>query len=343
MMETFLRKKLGGVVDSLAWHSMHAIARRQENRVRPFFPEYLTALPSDPAILFPAPATPNRAGVHTTAWKKQGSHWRRDFAFPSALRSPHSQNDTVFVRLFAPQKEGQRPAIILLHGLMNVTLLAYRPFIKTILASGATAHALELPYHHRRAPRGSISGDLFHTANLETTLQAVQQAVSDTRRLIKLLHHDGAPRVGLLGFSLGAWIGGLTACCEPDLDFAFLGMPPVHLNHLVWHSTLGAQLRRRFAAQGWDEDFTAAFYDKLDPITYRPLLPRESLHLYAAQFDSLIAPERIQELRRAWAMPSLRFYPAGHLTIMISRQLQRDFRRDLQTRLAGSCLHAPLQ
>jgi hypothetical protein len=119
-------------------------------------------------------------------------------------------------------------------------------------------------------------------------------------------------------------------------------MPPNHLNQLVWHSTLGAQLCRRFRAQGWDEKFTAPFYDKLDPISFQPLLPPENLQLYAAQFDSLIALEHVHALRQAWARPALRLYPDGHLTIMISQQLHRDFRGDLQNMLAY-CNATPIE
>ncbi len=330
----YFHKTFGGVIDRLAWRSMHFIARRQEKRIRPYFSEELNGLPADPALLFPAPLPPALAGIKTTRWEKRGARWQRDLSFPSAWPSSHFENNTAYVRAFAGAPEARRPAIIMLHGLMNVTLAAYRPFIKAVMENGAAAYALEMPYHHRRTPLGSISGDLFHTANLEMTFHAVQQAVSDVRRLLQILRQDGAPRVGILGFSLGAWIGGLLACCEPELDCAFLGMPPHDLNHLVWHSGLGAQLRRCFAAQGWNENFTAAFYDKLDPLSYRPLLLPEHLQLYAAAFDSLIPLERVQALRRAWSSPPLRIYPHGHLTIMISRQMHRDFREDLRNQLA---------
>ena len=333
-VKTFWRRKFGAWIDALAWRSMHAIARRQESKVPAQFPEELRSLPAEAALLFPAPPSPDQAALKNSAWKKRAGFWRRDLGFPSAMASPYPKNNFAFTRVFAGQPGEQCPAIILLHGLMNLSMLAYRPFIKAVIANGATAYALELPYHHRRTPPGSISGDLFHTADLSLTLRAVQQAVSDTRRLILLLRNAGAPGVGILGFSLGAWIGGLVACCEPELDFAFLGMPPHRLNELVWLSALGAQLRRRFTAQGWDEKSTAAFYDKLDPITYRPLLPPGQLQLYAAEFDSLIALARVQALCRAWSAPQLRVYPHGHLSIMISRQLHRDFSEDLRHRLA---------
>ncbi|MGH7496163.1 MAG: alpha/beta hydrolase family protein [bacterium] len=335
------RKKIGHWIDSLAWHSMHAISWRQERNIRPFYPDDLQhSAAADPALFFPAPEPPAQTEIKYAVQERKGGSWRRDFAFPSALPSLHAENNFVFVRALAAQKEWQRPAIIMLHGLMNVSMIAYRPFINAVLASGAAAYALELPYHHRRTPRGSISGDLFHTTNLRMTLHAVQQAVSDTRRLIKFLRRAGAAQIGILGFSLGAWIGGLAACCEQELDFAFLGMPPNHLNHLVWHTALGVRLSRRFAAQGWDESSTASFYDKLDPMAYPLLLPAENMHLYAAEFDSLIALDHVHALRRAWEMPSLRIYPHGHLSIMISRQLHRDFRRDLQKQLTRAVDYA---
>jgi hypothetical protein len=291
------------------------------------------ATAADPALFFPAPAPPAPTEILHPPAERWQRNWRNDFAFPSAVRSSHPENNLVFVRAFATQREWRRPAIIMLHGLMNVSMIAYQPFIKAVMASGASAYALELPYHHRRTPRGSISGDLFHTANLEKTLHAVQQAVSDTRQLIKFLREAGAPQIGILGFSLGAWIGGLVACCEPELDCAFLGMPPNHLNHVVWHTSLGSRLCRAFAAQGWGEDTTAWFYDKLDPIAYPALLPPENMQLYAAEFDTLIALDHVHALRRAWSMPGLRVYPHGHLSIMVSRTLHRDFRRDLRNQL----------
>ncbi len=329
-----LRKRFGQLVDALAWRGMHAIARRQESRLIPQLPQTHEMLLPHVTRMFSPPAEHTLQFVNGAAWEKRGKTWRRDFAFPSALPSPQARNNTVYVRTYAPERELHRPAVIVLHGLMNFTTAAYSPFLRAIVEAGACAYILELPYHHRRTPSGSISGDLFHTIDLVLTQQAVQQAVADVRLLVRYLRGAAAPRIGVLGFSLGAWIGGLVACCEPELDFAMLGMPPNNLNELVWHSALGAQLCRRFAALGWSPKTTAEFYAALDPITYRPLLPRERIQLYAAEFDTLIALEQVYELQRAWGMPNLRTYAHGHLTIMISRQLHQDFRADFTQRIS---------
>jgi len=339
--KNFWRKWFGRGIDRLAWHSMHLIARRQEKKVAPSYPADLRQPLADPAALFAASTGQAACDVQYTPWEKRRDHWRRDLSFATALPSRIAENDRVFVRSFAARPEASHPAVIMLHGLMNVSMIAYRPFIQAVLDYGATAHALELPFHHRRTPRGSFSGDLFHTANLARTMHAVQQAVSDTGQLLATLRQAGAPQVGVLGFSLGAWLGALVACTEPELDFAFLGMLPCHLNQLVWHSALGAQLRRRFVEQGWDEKLTAPLYDRLDPVNFQPQLAPGRIHLYGAQFDTLLAPAKLRALQRAWGMPPLRLYPHGHLTIMIARQLHRDFRENLQQQLACAPTQQP--
>ncbi|MEK7729968.1 MAG: alpha/beta hydrolase family protein [candidate division KSB1 bacterium] len=340
-MKPLLGKQIGRLVDALAWRGMHAIARRQEARHTPQLPAaQLPAARPLAAHMFPPPAEPALQSLSGAAWKPRGKIWQSDFAFPSASPSPHAQNNTVYVRAYAPERASHnralpRPAVLVLHGLMNFTTAAYAPFLRALVEAGAGAYVLELPYHHRRAPAGSLSGDLFHTSDLALTQHAVQQAVADVRVLVRYLRRDAeAPQIGVLGFSLGAWIGGLVACCEPDLDFALLGMPPSNLNELVWRSALGAQLVRRFAAQGWSPETTAEFYAALDPLSYQPLLPPEHIQLYAAEFDTLIALEQVYALQRAWGRPNLRTYPHGHLTIMLSRQLHRDFRADFMRQLS---------
>ncbi len=335
-MKRFWYKRLGHFVDALAWNGMHAIARRQEPHLTVQLPRAHVVMQHEAALLFPQPNHSAASRLNSSAWRQHGKTWRQDFAFVSPVLSEYETNNVVHVHAYAPEPAMHSPAVIVLHGLMNFTTAAYAPFLRAIVAAGASAYILELPYHHQRTPRGSLSGDLFHTIDLAQTQHAVQQAVADVRTLMLVLRGKGAPQIGLLGFSLGAWIGGLVACCEPELDYAFFGMPPNHLNELVWHTALGAQLAQRFAEFGWTSETTAAFYRALDPLSYQPVLPCAQIQLYAAEFDSLIALEKVYALQRAWGQPHLRIYPHGHLTIMLSRQLHRDFRLDFAQQLDSS-------
>ena len=328
------RKHFGQFVDALAWRGMHAIARRQELHLTAQMPAMNFTTQPNVKLMFPAPEEDGMRSFRIGAWQKHSGMWQCEATFSSPLPSPHARNNVVYVRAHAPERALHLPAVIVLHGLMNFTTAAYAPFLRAIVDAGASAYILELPYHHRRTPRGSLSGDLFHTIDLNMTQHAVQQAVAEVRLLMRYLRDAGASHLGVLGFSLGAWIGGLVACCDTQLDFAMLGMPPSHLNELVWRTALGAQLARHFAKLGWSSENTAAFYAALDPLTYQPLLPRERIQFYAAEFDTLIALEKVQALRRAWGGAEVRAYPHGHLTIMLSRQLHRDFRADFARQIA---------
>ncbi|MDZ7266810.1 MAG: hypothetical protein ONB48_06500 [candidate division KSB1 bacterium] len=319
-------------LDELFCRGMQMIARRQE---RQFPPLPATAPPgAQTASLFPPVARCRREEVRRTAWQRQGRIWRCELAFPSALASAWPENNTVFVRTFAPQPDLSLPAVIVVHGLMSLSTLAYRPFLQAIVAAGAAAHFIELPYHHRRTPAGSFSGDLFYTANFELTWQAARQAIADIRRLTHGLRAGEAPVTGILGFSLGAWLAALTICGEPELDFALLAMPPASFNDLVWEAALGRRLRMQLERAQWSRPQTAALTARLDPLSYQPLLSRERIEVFAAAHDAIVPLAHVRALQQAWSLVHVHEYAAGHLTIMLSPQFKRDaslaLRRHLQ-------------
>lgn len=327
-------------LDELFCRGMQTIARRQQRKFPPLSPTASRA--AQAASLFPPVSACRSEEVQGTACQRQGQVWRRDFSFPSALVSAWPKNDTVFVRTFAPERQLHRPAVIVLHGLMSISTLAYRPFLQAIVAAGASAYFLELPYHHRRTPPGSFSGDLFYTANFELTWQAARQAIADVRRLALYLRANAAPVIGILGFSLGAWLAALTVCGEPALDFAVLAMPPASFNDLVWDSVLGHRLRAQLERAQWSRPQTAALTARLDPLGYRPLLPPERLEIFAAAHDAIVPLTHVRTLQQAWSVPRLHEYAAGHLTIMLSPQFKRDAANVLQLQLQQGRRAAPV-
>lgn len=322
-------------LDGMFCRGMQAIAGRQEGKFPPRFLDLSEHNVSDPHLLFPEPPALANDEIRGAAWERQGKCWRRDFTFPSPLPTLHRKNDFVFVRTYAPERQLHLPAVIVLHGLMSISTVAYRPFLRAIAEAGASAYFLELPYHHRRTPAGSFSGDLFYTADFEMTLHAVRQAVADVRRLAHYLREAEAPVVGILGFSLGAWLAALAACAEPELDFALLAMPPAALNDIVWESPLGGRIRRQFENAQWRRAVTAKFYRQLDPVTYHPLLPRDRIEIFAAEHDAIIALKNVLALQNAWAIPRLHQYPAGHISIMLSSAFKTDATSAVQRQLAG--------
>jgi len=329
-MKISLRRSAARGLDELFCRGMQTLARRQQRR---FPPPQNTAYAIPEGALFCQPSACDTKEVHGTPWQRRGQIWRRDFSFPSALASAWPENNTVFVRIFAPDHRPQRPAVLVLHGLMSISTLAYRPFLHAIVAAGATAYFIELPFHHRRTPASCFSGDLFYTANFQLTWQAARQAIADVARLVRYLRATEAPVIGILGFSLGAWLAALAVCGEPELDFALLAMPPASFNDLVWDSVLGHRLRAQLERAQWSRPQTAVLTARLDPLGYRPLLPPERLEIFAAVHDAIVPLTHVRALQQAWSVTRVHEYAAGHLTIMLSPQFKRDAANALQGQL----------
>lgn len=334
-MKTSLHAGWSRWLDGMFCRGMQAIVGRQEGNFPPrFFNFSKDNITGRHALFAELPALASEE-IRGAAWQRQGKCWRRDFTFPSPLPSIHRENDFVFVRTYAPERQLHLPAVIVLHGLMSISTVAYRPFFRAITAAGASAYFLELPYHHRRTPAGSFSGDLFYTADFEMTWHAVRQAVADIRRLTHYLHEAEAPVVGILGFSLGAWLAALAACAEPELDFALLAMPPASLNDIVWESPLGGRIRRQFEKTKWPRTVTAEFYRQIDPLTHHPLLPGDRIEIFAGSHDAIIPHKNVLALQSAWAIPRMHQYPAGHISIMLSSAFKTEAAHAIQRQLAG--------
>lgn len=324
---------LAKLLDGIVLRSHERVARRQPE-IQPRLPEFLKTHHTNFENLFLEPPPIALDHVRGDVWERRAGWWRRDFAFPSAVPSAYENNRHAIVQTYAGDRGLHFPAVIALHGLMTPTLIGYRPFFRAIVEAGASAYALELPCHLRRTPPGFVSGELFFTADLEMTLLSLQQAVAEVRQLIHYLREAGAPVIGLLGFSLGAWLSALVASCEPEVDFALFAMLPSHLNEVLWQTRLGAPIRQKFESAGWKAADTAPFYHPLDPLNLSPLLPVERRELFAAEFDHFIPFHYTQKLQHAWNHPHLRVYSTGHIGLLWSRKFLRDVRQVLTQQLS---------
>ncbi len=317
---------LAGFLDGLVLRSHARITRRHQHLIQPRLAAFSKSRNDTFLNLFPAPPPIPLDYIRGEVWERRAGFWRRDFTFPSCLPTEYANNNHVIVQTYAPDRALHFPAVISLHGLMTLTLFPYRPFFRTIVETGASAYAVELPYHLRRTPPGGISGELFFTADFEMSLAAIQQTVAEVRQLIHYLREAGAPTIGLLGFSLGAWMSALVASCEPEVDFALFAIPPSNLNSVLWQTKLGEPLRRQFETAGWSANDTAPFYHQLDPQQLTLLIPPERRKAFAAKFDHFIPFQYTQQLQRQWQLPDLHVYSTGHIGMLWSRKFLRDVR-----------------
>lgn len=240
----------------------------------------------------------------------EGTH----FQFPSLLPSPWAENNVVHGRLFRTGRDWQRrPAVVLLHGWNGERACqAQFPWLAWRLKRrGVNAAMIELPYHARRKPRQAGAPRNFISHDLAHTVAAARQSLADTRALLAWLAAQGAPALGLWGFSLGAWLAGLLACHEPRVRASVLLTPVPRMDLAIEHLPFCAPLRRGLPGG-------AAQLDAVSLLRRAPLVPRQNLLLIAAQHDVFVPLSAIEALWRAWAQPVIWRVPHGHISVLLS-------------------------
>ncbi len=276
----------------------------------------------------------------TTEYQRQplGSH-EELLTFPSALVTPHRENNTVFARLFHPaaRREEQRAAVLVLPQ-WNSDATGHVGLSRLLNMHGLTALRLSLPYHDRRMPPELHRADYIVSSNVVRTVQVCRQAVLDARRAIAWLHAQGFERIGILGSSLGSCLALLTTAHEPLIRAQALNHISPHFADVVWRGISTAHVR-----QGLDGHIEL---DRLREL-WRPLSPahfvervrdRSTLLVYARYdltFPADLSRELVRQFEEQQIPHELAVLRCGHYTsgktpfkfvdgLILSRFLQRE-------------------
>jgi len=163
--------------------------------------------------------------------------------FPSAVETPHHENNTVRLRYFpADQGAGERRATLVLPQ-WNSDPGAHVGLCQLLARVGISALRLSLPYHDERMPPELERADYIVSPNIGRTLHANRQAVLDARRAIAWLAAQGYERIGILGTSLGSCLAMLTAAHEPLVNAAALNHISPYFADVVWEGISTSHVR----------------------------------------------------------------------------------------------------
>jgi hypothetical protein len=202
--------------------------------------------PSDAQALDRARGYVESALADTQAWftaplcesyrvdpQADGSSW---VTFPTALSTPHRENDTVWTRYFPARgitSTGPRRAVLVLPQ-WNSDAQGHIGLCRLLARFGMSALRLSLPYHDARMPSELSRADYIVSANVIRTLEVCRQAVLDARRAIQWLASAGYERIGILGTSLGSCLSMLTTCHEPLVRAQALNHISPYFADVVW-------------------------------------------------------------------------------------------------------------
>jgi hypothetical protein len=241
--------------------------------------------------------------------------------FPSALVTPHLENNTVPARWFpAPgeQAVGRRRsrgrAVVVLPQ-WNSDAAGHIGLSRLLARFGISALRLSLPYHDSRMPPELTRADYIVSANIVRTVQVCRQAVLDARRAIAWLQSLGFERIGILGTSLGSCLAMLTAAHEPRIRAQALNHVSPWFADVVWRG-----LSTRHVRQGLDGHIDLErlrhLWQPISPFSYLDRVRQtETLLVYAAYdltFPVDLSRALIEEFQRRRLPHETAMLPCGH-------------------------------
>lgn len=271
---------------------------------------------SDAAHFFPAPEAvelsvrPVRTGVWEAAWPSAFVPFLSAVAERYLSRVENRIARARFYLANRAEARSTRPAIIVVHGYMGGQWVVEENIwpIEWFRRRGLDVVVPVLPLHAGRAGRHR-GAPMFPNSDPRLTNEGFRQAVTDIRTLVRWLRDRGAPNVGIMGMSLGAYTAALTATVTDEIDFVTAMIPLASIADF-------AREQGRLGRTALEEDEQHAALEcanwVVSPLA-RPLaIPRTRALVIAAENDQVTPLSHAMRIARHFGC-EMRTVAGGHL------------------------------
>lgn len=232
--------------------------------------------------------------------------------FPSPVATSHVENNTVHCEYFVPKGKAKVPAVIVLDILDGAQVVS-RGEAMWLAQHDVAALVVQMAYYGPRRPAKErvrlLSPDIDHS------VKAITQTVLDCRRAAAWLANRpevDAKKLGIVGTSLGSFVGGIVAAAEPRLTTVCLLLGGGDLVDAFYNHPKAAAFRAVNELFGGKEKL-AKMIAPVDPITYAKELKSKRLLLIAASRDDVVPPAAMKRLWEATGKPKLIWLDATHV------------------------------
>jgi hypothetical protein len=236
-------------------------------------------------------------------------------SFPSPMRTPHQENNTVRALYFrnAHATKGRRAVVVLPQ--WNADPGGHVGLCHLLNRFGLSALRLTLPYHDARRPPDLNRADYIVSSNVGRTLQVCRQAVMDTRRAVAWLHKQGYDRIGILGTSLGSCLSLLTAAHEPLIRAQALNHISPYFADVVWRGLSTRHVRTGLDGHV-DLDTLRTMWLPISPQMYLDRVKDKKTLLVYAKYDLTfpvdLSRNLIREFEQRHIPHEVAILPCGH-------------------------------
>jgi dienelactone hydrolase len=235
--------------------------------------------------------------------------------FPSAMPTPHPENNAVHARFFRSTRAGKGGRAVVVLPQWNADADGHVGLCRLLNAFGLSALRLSLPYHDARRPPELNRADYIVSSNIGRTVQVCRQAVMDARRAIAWLSSQGYERIGILGTSLGSCLSLLTAAHEPLVRVQALNHISPYFADVVWRGNSTVHVRAGLEGHV-DLDQLRRLWLPISPQVYLDRIhDKKSLLVYAKYdltFPVDLSRDLVDEFRRRRIPHELAVLPCGH-------------------------------
>lgn len=242
-------------------------------------------------------------------------------SFPSAVTTPHPENNIVRARYFPETSERGRKRAVVVLPQWNADIEGHVGLCRLLNRFGISAVRLSLPYHDLRMPPELRRADYIVSANVGRTAQVCRQAVLDARRAIAWLATQGYESIGILGTSLGSCLAMLTAAHEPLVRAAALNHISPYFADVIWEGLSTAHVREGLDGR-IDLDALRRIWMPISPFPYLERVRGKHVLLVYARYDLTfpvtLSRMLVSEFRRRGVEPQVAVLPCGHYSIGVT-------------------------
>jgi dienelactone hydrolase len=246
--------------------------------------------------------------AHSAAMKGEAG----TLTFPSALDTPHPENNLVHARFF-PAKDKRRAVVVMPQ--WNSDAGGHIGLAQLLARLGISALRISKPYHDVRMPPELTRADYIVSANVVRTVQVCRQAVLDARRALWWLRDQGYERLGLLGTSLGSCLSMLTASHEPLVRAQALNHVSPFFADVVWRGVSTSHVREGLDGH-IDLETLRELWRPISPWSYLDRVRDKKTLLVYAKYDLTfpvdLSVQLVNEFRRRGVTTEVAVLPCGH-------------------------------
>jgi dienelactone hydrolase len=232
--------------------------------------------------------------------------------FPSPVVSKCVENNTVHCEYYRPKGKGPFPGVIVLDITAGDQSLSR--MIATHLASqNIAALFVQMAYYGPRRPAGSTVRMI--TTNYVQSMENVRQTVLDIRQATAWLESRSeidAKRLGVLGTSLGSFMGTLAAEMEPKLNRVAILLGGGGVVDAYYNDPRADKYRKTWELLGGSKELLKKMIAPADPLTCAANLRDRKVLMIAGKRDEIVFPKMAESLWLASGKQKIVWYDCTH-------------------------------